>query len=158
MDRPVGTRRTQRTVRRYRPALVMVTALLVTVSAAVAVSAAPTEEQLTEPGVCNRNTALASSLQFTVPSGAAVWAHIPLLGITPELEAINDPVTVVVFEGPHHAVPVFPALREGNYSIAPTALEDVVCVLAPTGEEMYYYGVDTSVLNLEGVTVDRKSE
>jgi len=109
-------------------------------------------------GICGRNVAKAASVQFTVPNGPAVLERIPRLGLSPELDSITDPVTVVVFEGPHHAVPVLVPLQEGDVTVEPFTFNDVICVAVPGGEEMYYYDVDRTGLDLSGLSVDRRSE
>ena len=108
------------------------------------------------PDACNRNTAEAASIQFSVPDGPAVHKHVPGLGISPELDIVAEPVEVVVFSGPHHAVPIFPALQQGDNAGVKPVFENVVCVLTPSGEEMFYANVDLADLRLDGLTVNRR--
>jgi len=108
-----------------------------------------------ERGTCNRNTAGSASVQFQLPTGASLRQHIPTFGIAPELDAITDPVTVVVFEGPHTAVPVFPAFKPRDGS--DLVFDNVVCVVAPDGEEHSYFDVDLTTLSLDGLNVDRQA-
>lgn len=113
---------------------------------------------VTEPqrGTCNRNVAGAASVQFALPNGASLREHIPTFGIAPELDAMTDAVTVVVFEGPHRAVPVFPAFKPQNGS--DPVFDNVVCVVSPDGEENYYFDIDLTSLNLNGLNVDRQAQ
>lgn len=140
--------------RRFQPVIALAAVMTVAVFAAVAVGAAEPG-----PGTCNRNTAKAASVEFTVPNGKAVREQVPLLGKAPELDAISEPIDVVVFNGPHHSVPLFPGLQQGEESsAAPPVFNNVVCVLAPSGEEMYYFDVDLAGLRLDGLVVDRRHE
>lgn len=155
MDRQVtaAARRTRGIPRRYRAATGLVATLTIIVVAAAAVSAVSDDS-----GTCNRNNAEAPSIAFGVPSGKAVRTVIPRLGIAPELDAIIEPVDVVVFTGPHHAVPIFPAIQAEGEPVPEPALplHNVVCVRSPSGEEMYYTDVDISELRLDGLMVDRR--
>jgi hypothetical protein len=72
-------------------------------------------------------------MQFLVPAGRNIREYIPKLGITPELDGIAGPFTIVVFDGPHHAIPVFPAFKPRDGS--DLVFNDVVCVAVPSGEE-----------------------
>jgi hypothetical protein len=110
-----------------------------------------------DPGVCSRNVAETPSVQFSLSGGHAVWDHIPGLGISPELEGLKGSLTVVVFEGPHHAVPVVGGVweaDEGAEMTVPT-FDNVLCVVSSTGEAFYYADVDFSGMNLSGLELDR---
>jgi hypothetical protein len=79
--------------------------------------------------------------------------------MAPELDAISEPVQAVVFLGPHHSVPVLLAPEPGgDRPAAATTIANVVCVVAPSGEELYYADVDLTGLNLDGLVVDRREE
>jgi hypothetical protein len=108
------------------------------------------------PGPCNRESAGSSSVAFELPNGPSLWERIPKMGRAPELESVDDPITVVVFEGPHRAVPIVPRLQVGQHSAPPMVLNNVVCVVSPGGEELYYTDVDMTGLDLGGLTLDRR--
>ncbi|MGI8659189.1 MAG: hypothetical protein ACR2K4_10565 [Candidatus Limnocylindria bacterium] len=75
---------------------------------------------------------------------AELRQRIPL-GLAPELDAAKTPFSVVVFEGPHEAVPIYPALL-GNGNMAIPDPVQVVCVIEPDGTENYYSDVDLAGL------------
>lgn len=133
---------------RRRAALAVILPLsLATV--AVSVAADPS------PGTCNRNVAGVPSTEFQLPNVGALRTRIPRFGLAPELDAVGGPFTVVVFEGSHQAVPIFPPLQTGP--AAPILPNNVLCVVEPSGVENYYSGVDFDGLNLEGLSLDRLS-
>ena len=132
------------------PAAVMVAAI------AVVVLVATVSGGVRDGDVCARDEAGSSSVSFDLESGLAVRKHIPGLGISPELDVAQGPVTVVVFEGPHHAVPFFPPLQQGDNTLAPAALDRVVCVVTADGVENYYFDVDISNLDAKGLALDRR--
>jgi hypothetical protein len=136
-----------------RPAGIIVLASGIALASAMAVGAAVS--QPAAPGVCNRSIAGSGSVSFTLNSGRAVWQRVPRLGTAPELESAAGPVTVVVFDGAHVAVPVLPALQQGDRTEKPYVYENVVCVLLPSGEELYYYNVDKTGLDLSGLSLER---
>lgn len=107
------------------------------------------------PGVCNRNTAGAPSMQFELTDASELHARIPRLGLTPELDAVSGPVEVVVFNGPHRSVPVFGGLDPTGGAVRP-ALDNVVCVVDAHGTPNYYFDVDTAGMSLDGVPIDRR--
>jgi hypothetical protein len=153
MDEPM-THRSPRRPLRPRQYVVLLGALVILAG----VAAAAVTAEVATPGACNRNVANAPSILFTVANGSALWDHLPRLGTSPELTVIDEPITVVLFEGPHQAVPLFPPLQAGNIESAPPfVFNDVVCVVTPSGEEFYYYDVDRTGLNLDGLQVDRLS-
>ena len=88
---------------------------------------------------------------------AELRQRIPLFGLAPELDTAKGPFSLVVFEGSHEAVPIYPALL-GNGDMAIPDPVQVVCVIEPNGTENYYSDVDLAGLNLEGLSVDRLSE
>lgn len=142
--------------RRRSAPLILGGATLLVLLVSLAANAAVLQTGSEGSGACNRNIAGAESLAFTLPDGDAVFERIPRLGISPELNGIPGPITVVLFEGAHEAVPVFPPLREGNQTTDPFVFENVVCVVTSTGEEHYYINVDRTGLNLDGLAVDRR--
>lgn len=114
MDEPM-TQRSRRRPLRPRQYVVLIGALVILAGVA---AAAVTAEVVT-PGACNRNVAKAPSILFTVANGPALWDHLPRLGTSPELTVIDEPITVVLFEGPHQAVPLFPPLASREYRVRP---------------------------------------
>jgi hypothetical protein len=73
------------------------------VATVVAVAAANGGEL---PGeLCGGHDAGAATLSFVVESGAALHERLPHLGITPELDMGDGPLSVVVFEAPQNALP-----------------------------------------------------
>lgn len=105
-------------------------------------------------GACHRESAGSASLAFTLPNGPALWERIPRAGRASELEAVNQPITVVVFEGPHAAVPIFGGLQPGAAQQVSPVLDNVVCVVAD-GIENSYVDVDTTGMTLDGLSIDR---
>ena len=96
------------------------------------------------PDACSRSRASASSVSFVVADGQAVRDHIPNFGLAPELDGLAGPLTVVILEGSHNAVQLFPPLLEGEQDASSAALDHVVCVLTADGVENYYPEVDLS--------------
>ncbi|MGH2455601.1 MAG: hypothetical protein ACRDHD_05025 [Candidatus Limnocylindria bacterium] len=99
---------TIRRVTTFRERLVYVCGALVAATvgfasvSALAASAAP------RPELCMRGQAGAPVVaEFQIPDGRSLRHHIPLLGVAPELDAMAGPLTVVVFEGEHKAVPAY---------------------------------------------------
>ena len=76
---------------------------------------------------------------FEVKEGRLVREFIPRFGIAPELDALDGPLRILVFNGDHKAVPVFGQLQTGDAQ--QTTFRNVVCVSTPT-DEWYYYDVD----------------
>lgn len=71
----------------------------------------------------------------------------------PELDGIKG-LEVVIFEGPRNSVPIYLGLRADG--ARPPSFDRVVCVVTPVGEEHYYYDVDLSTANLDGLEVVRR--
>jgi hypothetical protein len=105
---------------------------------------------------CHRDAAEAPCLQVTLPNGTTVRHVIPNFGVAPELDAVEAPVTVVIFEGPHRAVPVLPALQPSTTSAGSSVVNGVLCVRVPLGEELYYADVDLTGMDLSRIAVDRR--
>jgi hypothetical protein len=106
--------------------------------------------------LCGRAHAASPSLRFDLESGPAARKHIPGLGSSPELDVAQGPFTVVVFEGPHHAVPLFPPLQQADNTRGPTVLDRVMCVVTSDGVENYYFDVDLSGVDVAELAVDRR--
>jgi len=110
--------------------------IALSIAAALAVAAA---EAPARPGICGRDQAGSPVVaEFDISGGAAIRHHIPRFGIAPELDAMAGTLHVVVFVGPHNAVPRFHMLGP----VSPEPLSDVVCVVTETGDEWYYYDID----------------
>lgn len=135
---------------RRRAALAVIAPLALVGVVAAGVSAANDG-----PGTCNRNLAGTASVEFDVLDVAELRIRIPKLGLAPELDAAKGPFSLVVFEGPHGAVPIYPALLGNGDDMVLPDPEQVVCVVEPNGTENYYSDVDLTGLNLDGLSVDR---
>lgn len=97
------------------------------------------------PDTCFRNEAGAKVIaEFQISDGAAIREHIPLFGKAPELDGMAGPLTVLVFQGEHVAVPLLPQLQATD--APPPAFRDVVCVVTATGDEWYYFDVNVADL------------
>jgi hypothetical protein len=140
-------------VRGRRAGLVTVLVGAATVGVGIAAATAITPN-IGGPGVCNRNTAGAPSMEFELRDATDLHARIPGLGLTPELDAVSGPVEVVVFNGPHLAVPVFGGLDPTGR--ARPVFDNVVCVVDAHGTPNYYFDVNTTGMSLDGVQVDRR--
>lgn len=126
--------------------------------ALIGVVAAGVSAANTGPENCNRNLAGTASVEFQVPSVPELRSRIPKFGLAPELDAAKGPFSLVVFEGPNEAVPIYPALLGNGEGAAIPDPVQVVCVVEPNGTENYYSDVDSAGLNLGGLSVDRLSE
>lgn len=147
MDRPLTPRSGRRLGRRVAVVLIgLATSAAMGIAVAAGVGADP------RAGLCNRTDAGAASVAFDLPRGADVRARIPRFGLAPELDAMGGPVTVVVFEGRHNAVPIFGGIHA---RASDTGYDNVVCVVSPSGEELYYSDVDRAGMNIADLAVDR---
>lgn len=89
--------------------------------------------------------------EFDVPDGPSIEEFLPeLVATTPEITDPSGPLHegplhVVVFAGPHQAVPMYPPVPvEGDFE--PYIPVDVVCVVRSDGDPWYFSGVDLSGL------------
>jgi hypothetical protein len=139
--------------RRRRAALTVIIPLALVALVAAGFSAANPG-----PGTCNRNLAGAASVEFQVSNVVELRTRIPMFGQAPELDAAKGPFSLVVFEGPHEAVPIYPALMGSGESMVIPEPDKIVCVVEPNGIENYYGDVDLNGLNLDGLSVDRVSD
>lgn len=133
------------------------TVAVLAASVMIVLTGAFVSSRLEEPGpsVCNREAAGSPSLMFGVDSVAALRERIPSWLKTPELDAAEGPLTVVIFEGPHQAIAYYPPFQPDAPEPA-TSFENVVCVVRG-GIDNYYPWVDLSGLNLDGLSIDRLS-
>lgn len=129
--------------------------LALAAGAVVAVNAVPGD-----PGICNRETAGSASLAFQLADGPSLWDRLPNMGRAPELESVKEPITVVVFEGQHRSIPIVGGggqiQPQGQDASEAPVFNDVVCVIAPSGEVLYYVDIDMSGLNLDDLAVERR--
>lgn len=106
-----------------------------------------------QTGTCNRNTAQSASVAFSVAAVEDLRQVVPGFLDAPELDGIKG-LEVVIFEGPRNSVPIYLGLRADG--ARPPSFDRVVCVVTPVGEEHYYYDVDLSTANLDGLEVVRR--
>jgi hypothetical protein len=133
-----------------------IAAICAVMLAATAVAAIGEIEK--DPGVCSRNTAGTPSTEFVLDGGDDVWDHVPGLLISPELEGLEGPITVVVFDGPHQSIPYFGGVQEDSdedVELTPPIFNNILCVVTPKGDAIYYADVDFSGMNLDGLDLDR---
>ena len=105
---------------------------------------------------CNRQAAGDPSIEFQVESVTALEERIPEWGLAPELDRVSGPLTVVIFEGPHLAIPVYGVglTRDDEEPAEALVFDDVVCVVRG-GIENYYSEVDLIGVDLAGLSAER---
>lgn len=77
---------------------------------------------------------------YTIPSADRIWELFPAMGLAPELAGEDGETKVVIFDGQYTA-------EWTNDDGSQAVVNDVVCVLTPSGQKHIYYGVSREGFN-----------
>jgi hypothetical protein len=134
-----------RKMTRYRQARIQPRLILgLAIATSASVIALGVSAQTSDNSCARQEAGSPVRAEFDIPAYDVMTTVIPRFGRAPELEAVDGPFHVVVFDV-HRGIPVIGQFREEGM---PSEYRNVVCVITPDGQPSYYVDIDLANLAL----------